>query len=182
MHNGLTNLLPPTRRHQLVREYYFRLGVVVSIFAVALLGVAALLLLPTYLYLTGSASEKETRLAHITAALASADEVALSTRLAVLSKDAAAIAALSKKPSASVALRAALAVPHPGIALSGLTYVPETKTRTLLITGTAATRETLRAYQIALEGMPGAISATLPVSVYAKDADIGFTITIALTP
>lgn len=182
MHNRLTNLVPPSRRHLLVREYYFRLGVVISILAIALIGVAALLLMPTYIYLAGSAKEKETRLAHITASLASSDEVALSARLSALASDAAALIALSKKPSASVAMRSVLEIPRPGIALSGLTYTPEAKTRTLLVTGTAATRDALRAYQIALQGMPSVISATLPVSVYAKDADIGFTITVALLP
>jgi len=182
MHNRFTNLLPPSRRHLLVREYYFRLGVVTIILAASLIGVAALLLMPTYVYLAGSAKEKETRLAHITASLASADEVAISARLTALANDAAALIALSKKPSVSASLRSVLGISRPGIALSGLTYTPEAKSRTLLVTGTAATRDALRAYQIALEDMPGAISATLPVSVYAKDTDIGFTITITLAP
>jgi Tfp pilus assembly protein PilN len=177
-----TNLLPMERRHLLVREYYFRLIVIVVALGILLLGASAILLLPTYLFLAGSAQEKDAELAHVTATLASADEISLSTRLAALSNDAAAIIALSKNPSVSAALRAALAIPRPGVSLSGLTYTPDTKATTLLLTGTASTRDSLRAYQLALEGMPGATSVTLPVSVYAKDTAIPFVITLLLKP
>lgn len=177
-----TNLLPMERRHLLVREYYFRLIIVVIGLGILLLGASAMLLLPTYVYLTGSAQEKSTELSHITATLASADEVSLSARLTALSNDAKAIIALSKQPSISAAVRAALSTAHAGIALSGFSYKPDTKTATLLLTGTAKTRDALRAYQLALQNMPGATSATLPVSVYAKDTDIPFTITLVLAP
>jgi len=177
-----TNLLPMERRHLLVREYYFRLIVIVVALGILLLGASAILLLPTYIYLAGSAQEKNAELAHVTATLASADEVNLSARLAALSNDAAAIIALSKKPSVSGSLRTALAVPRPGISLSGLTYTPDAKATTLELRGIAATRDTLRAYQLALQNMPGATSAVLPVSVYSKDTAIPFTITIALKP
>lgn len=180
MTNPLTNLLPSERERLLVRGYYFRISVVITVIVIVLIGVGALLLMPTYVFLTGSASDKENRLAHIKATLSSADEVALSARLSALSNDAAALIALSKKPSISVAMRMALAVPRPGVTLSGFTYTPGTTSNSLLITGTAATRDALRAYQLALQNMPSASSVTLPVSVYAKDSDIPFTITIIL--
>lgn len=178
----LTNLLPFARQHLLVREYYYRLGVVAVGIVIVLIGVAAILLMPTYVYLVGNAQEKTNRLDHIKAALSSADEIALSARLTALSNDATALIALSKRPSASAAARAALSVPRPGISLSSFTYTPGVKANILLISGIATTRDSLRGYQIALQGMPFAISATLPVSVYAKDADITFTITISLKP
>jgi hypothetical protein len=177
-----TNLLPMERRHRLVREYYFRLVVIVVGLGILLLGASAVLLLPTYIFLAGSAQEKNLELAHITATLASADEVSLSARLAALANDAAAIIALSRHPSVSAALRSALAVSRPGIILSGLTYTPDPKATTLLLTGIASTRDALRAYQLALENMPGVTSASLPVSVYAKDTSIPFVITITLKP
>jgi hypothetical protein len=181
MPKELTNLLPSERRHTLAREYYMRLGVVAIALVILLVAVGAILLIPTYIFLVGTAQEKEVRLAHIKTALSSADEVALSTRLTALSNDAKALIALSKKPSVSGAARAALLVPRAGVTLSAFTYTPGTTASTLLLTGTASTRDALRAYQLALQSMPNASSVTLPVSVYAKDANIGFTITITLT-
>lgn len=182
MPSRFTNLLPAERRLRLVREYYFRLGTIMIVLVITLIAIGGILLVPTYIFLVGTTQEKENRLAHINKTLSSADEVALSARLAALSNDAAVLIALSKKRTASEYLRSALNVPRLGVALSSFTYTPGTNSSTLLISGTAATRDVLRGYQLALEGMPSATSATLPVSVYAKDVNIPFTITIALAP
>lgn len=147
-----------------------------------LIAVAAILLIPIYIFLVGTTQEKEDRLVHIEKSLSSADEVALSSRLAALSSDAAVLIALSKKRTASEQLRSILNIPRPGITLSSLTYTPAAKSNTLLISGTAVTRDVLRQYQLSLQSMPSATSATLPVSVYAKDVNIPFTITVALVP
>jgi hypothetical protein len=53
---------------------------------------------------------------------------------------------------------------------------------TLSVSGIAVTRGALRAYQLALQSAPFAVAANLPVSAYAKDTDIAFTITVTLTP
>lgn len=182
MPSRFTNLLPSAHRLRLVREYYFRLGAVMIALIIILIGAAGILLVPTYIFLVGTAQEKENRLAHINKTLSSADEAALSARLTALSNDATALIALSEKRTASEHVRSALNVPRPGVTLSSFTYTPGTNSNTLLISGTAATRDVLRGYQLALEGMPPATSATLPVSVYAKDVNIPFTITVALAP
>lgn len=184
MINRLTNLLPSARRDALVREYYLRVGVVAVSLGILLLAVAAVFLVPTYVFLAGSAQAKETRLAGIQSTLSSADEVALSARLAALSSDAAVLTSLAGKQSASSAIRFVLAVPRPGVTLSGFTYTPASgKTPGVLaLSGSAVTRDALRSYQLALQGSPLVSSADLPVSAYAKDADISFTITILLTP
>lgn len=182
MHKQLTNLLPLERQRQRVRGYYFRLGVIVVGACVVLIGAAGALLLPTYVYLVGSVNEKTVRLTHIQATLSSDDENNLSARLSALSRDAAALLALSKKSSVSAAMRLVLAVPAPGIALSSLSYTPGNTSNAMLISGTAVSRDALRGYQLALQNTAGITSATLPVSVYAKDTDITFTITLMLAP
>lgn len=184
MNSELTNLLPPLRRSLLAREYFFRLGVVVVALFVALVLAAALLLVPTYVFLTGNAQAKEAHLITIKSTLSSADEVALSARLNALSNDAAALLLLSKRPSVSAIIRTALAVPRPGIILSGFVYTPtvDKNSNTLALTGIASARDVLRNYQLALQSSSFALSADLPVSAYAKDANIAFTITITLAP
>ena len=68
--------------------------------------------------------------------------------------------------------------------LSGFSYTPSSSSGsgTIALSGISATRDALRGYQLALQGAPFARSAALPVSAYAKDANIDFTITITLSP
>ncbi len=167
-----------------MRGYYLRVGVVAGALGTLLTAVAAVFLVPTYVFLVGSAQAKEMRLASIQSTLSSADEVALSARLAALSSDTAALSALASKQSASSAMRSVLAVPRPGITLSGFTYMPASGKGpgVLALSGGAMTRDALRTYQLALQHSPIVRSADLPVSAYAKDADISFTITVTLTP
>jgi len=185
MHNELTNLLPPERQRALSKEYFFRIGVVITVAVTTLTLVAAVLLVPTYLFLTGSAHTKREHLANIESKLSSADEKALSVRLATLSSNVASLIALSKAPSVSATMRTILAVSHPDVVLSGFSYTPSVGKNsfgTLEVSGSSSTRDSLRRYQLALQDTSFARSATLPVSVYAQDTDITFTITITLAP
>lgn len=184
MQNEFTNLLPPERQRALARDYYLRLGVVVIILLSILIFAAAVMLLPTYVFLTQSMSAKGARLATIESSLSSANEKELSARLAALASDAEILTALASTPSASRIIRTALAVPRPGVTLSGFGYTPAVKKvpGTLTISGIAATRDALRSYQLALQGAAFALSAVLPVSAYAKDNNITFVITVTLSP
>lgn len=184
MDNDRINLLPPERQRALSREYALRLVTVAALLLTALTLCAAILLAPTYVFLAKSAVAKKEQLSSIESAFSTADEKALSAHLAALASGTALLAALARSPSASATVREALAVPHPGVALTGLAYTAAAgKARgTLAISGAAATRDALRRYQIALEGAPFAASADLPVSAYAKEADISFTITLTLAP
>lgn len=184
MHNELTNLLPEERQRILSRDYILRIGVITAMLATALALSAGVLLIPTYVFLNGNANEKKVSLAHIESTLSSADEVALQGRLAALSTNAAALVALSDAPSVSALIRDMLSVSHPGITLSRISFTPSTgkSSGTIAVSGSAATRDALRNYQLALEGARFARSAVLPVSAYAKDSDIAFTITITLAP
>lgn len=184
MYNELTNLLPPERQRALTRDYFLRLGVVGAVLVNILILASAVMLIPTYVFLAKSAGAKEMRLAAIESTLSSSNEKEISARLAALTADAAILTALSSTPSASSILRTVLDVSRPGITLSGFAYTPavKKKSRTLLISGTAATRDALRNYQLALQGAPSILSATLPVSAYAKDTDIEFSISTTLAP
>ncbi len=179
-----TNLLPPERQRAIFRNYLMRFSVVAAFLTVALVCAAALLLLPTYVFLAKSSVAKKGHLASIESALSAADEASLSARLSALASDATQLSALRDAPSGSAVIRQALAVPHPGVILSGFTYTPTApkKPGTLAISGTAATRGALRAYQLALQSTAFATSADVPVSAYAKDTDIAFAITVTLAP
>lgn len=184
MHNGLTNLLPLERQTALKRDYVLRLLVVGIVFATVLILATAVLLIPTYTLLTDSARTKKEHLANIEATFASTNESAISTRLAALSDDIAVLTALAQTPSTSGTIRSVLGIARPGVTLSSLSYTPKNENglRTVAVSGTAKNREALRNYQLALSSASFVQSANLPVSAYAKDSDIGFTITVILAP
>ena len=184
MRNELTNLLPPERQRMLRRYYFIRLGVVATTLVILLILAAALLLLPTYVFLTESAKTEQDRIANTENTINSSDEATLSSRLIELSNSTVALSALANTHPVSALMNNVLVIPRPGIVLSGFDYGPGVgeSAGTLAVSGTATTRDALRNYQLALEGASFARSADLPVSAYAKDTEISFTITVTLAP
>jgi len=184
MNNELTNLLPPERQRALARNYYLRLGVVGVVLVNILVLASAVMLIPTYVFLMKSAAAKETRLAIVESALSSANEKEISARLTALTANATILTTLSTTPSVSVVVRSILGVARPGVTLSNFVYTPGAKKKsgTLTISGIAATRDALRNYQLALQSTPSILSATLPVSAYAKDTNIDFSIALTISP
>lgn len=183
-YSTLTNLLPLPRQRALVRSYYLRLGSLATTLLTILIIIAGILLLPTYIFLMESTGAKESQLASLATQISSEDETDISSRLQTLTERAGILTALSDTPSVSQTIRAILTVSHPQIVFSAFTYTQKTTKapRTLVIAGIASTRDALRNYQLALQGTPSVLSATLPVSVYAKDTDISFAITVAFSP
>jgi hypothetical protein len=148
-----------------------------------LIGTTGVFLMPAYVYLHAETTERMVHLAAIEAGLKSGEDAALEARITALSKNADLLASLADAPSAISVIRAALDVSRPGISLTGLNASPAqgAKSGTLLLAGIADTRDQLRAYQLALLAEPFVKIADLPISVYAKDSDISFVITITLT-
>lgn len=184
MDSNLINLLPPERQRALAKEYFIRLGVVAALLLTVLTVAAGILLLPTYVFLSQNTAAKRAQLTSVESVLSSADEEAMSGRLAALANEASRLVVLEREPPASAIIRAVLDIPRPGVVLSEFRYVrAEGKAPEMLaVSGTASTREALRSYQLALQGAPFTSAANLPVSAYAKDSNISFTITLTLAP
>jgi len=188
MNEQLTNLLPLERQKALRRNYRLRLLTVGVLLATVLVGATAVLLIPTYVFLAQNEAQKRVALENVEASSSSADVKQLSLRLVVISNNAKVLAALAHTTSVSTLVSSVLAVSRPGITLSGFVYSPATATKgtakktsgTVDVSGTAATRDALHSYQLALQSMPSVAAATLPVSAYAQSSDIPFTITLLL--
>ncbi|MDO8408364.1 MAG: hypothetical protein Q7S95_04015 [bacterium] len=176
------NLLPAVRIRARLWRYISRLGTIAAYLALVLVLIAGILLIPTFVFLKSTEATKQARLASIESVLSSSDEAALAARLSALSNDAAVLVSLASLPSATDLVRQALAVRRSGITLSGVTYTPAKGSQpgTLVLSGTAAARNGLRAYQLAIANTPEFANADLPVGSYAKDSDIPFTITVTL--
>ena len=184
MPSDYTNLMPHERKRALSRDYYIRLSVLGLWCVTTLAVIAGILTIPTYIYLTHSAEAKQVQLAAIEAKSSATNEANLSVRLAALTHSAEALSKLGKSSSVSSIIRSALAIPRPGVTLSALSYTPLSgKTpASIVISGTASTRDALRNYQIAIQNASFTKSADLPVSAYAKDSSIPFSISITLAP
>jgi hypothetical protein len=137
-------------------------------------------------FLNGNENAQKIRLASIESTLSSSDDAALSAQIETLSNSAMSLTTLAKTYSASVSMRAILAISRPGVTLSHFDYSIATAANknknTLAISGVSVTRDALRNYQLALQGSSLVQSADLPVSAYAKDTDIAFTITVTFAP
>lgn len=180
MYPELTTLLPKDRERAIRREYFVRLATIIILGAAGLTLAAAALLAPSYAFLLTQEKNKTDRLALVESTLVSSDEAALSARLAALSADADQLTKLGQHDSVMGRIRAVLSVDHAGVSITNIAYAPSTGKTTVSISGMATTRNALRAYQLALAGAAFSSGADLPVSAYAKDADIPFTVTVTL--
>lgn len=187
MKRNLTNLLPTERARAFRQGYFLRLAALSATMVAALIAIQGALLVPAYTLVTSQVSVAEERLAALSESDASTQEAAIGARIGALSKDATRLLTLSKGSEASAVLSALTAVAHPGISLSGMAYAPShgaAADGTLVVRGVAANRESLRSYVTALSALPFVATVDIPLSVYAKESDISFSLTLkgTLTP
>ena len=183
MFTGLTNLLPGDRMRAFRREYFFRLLTVLTVGCGLLVFAWGVLLFPSYLFLSTTITAKNATITAFGSAFQNADQRAADARLAALAGNAAYLNSLAKVPGASAVLAAVLAVPRPGVRITGFAFMPPEadKAGTMSVSGIAASRDALRGYNLALGDVPGVSSADLPVSAYAKESNIALTITLSGT-
>ncbi len=183
MMRELTNLLPPDRARALRRVYFLRLAVVGTLLFAGVAVVHGVLLLPTYLHVQGAVMEREAVLASLSGE--GVEEEEIGTRIKALSSDSAYLGRLGTLPKASAAVARVIELPRPGVTLYGFSFMPQLPASdavagaTMTVSGIAATREALRTYVASLEAAPYIDAADLPISAYAKERDIEFSITLS---
>lgn len=187
IHHELTNLLPRSGQRALRRGYFLRLINITVWLAVIALCIHGILLAPAYLYARAEVKREQTELNRISSSSSTAEERSIQTHIASVKGDITYLGRLATLPTASGAIRAVLQVPHSGIQITGFTYTAPSgtsHTAQMSVTGTANTRDGLRQYAQALGQLSYVSNADLPISAYAKDSDIPFTITLtgSLTP
>lgn len=182
-YSELSNLLPASKRRALRREYFVRLVTVAFGLATLLVVVLGVLLLPTYIYAHEEEAREQAQLSQMAASASSAEQHSVNDRINSVKADITYLGRLGAQPAASEAIRAILAVPHRGVTISGFTYTAPTPTAKaqMSVTGTASTRDTLRSYVSSLSQLPYVSNADLPISAYAKDHAIPFTVTLTGT-
>jgi len=180
MRSQLTNLLPVSRIRGVRRAYFLRLAVITLILLSLLVIGHALLLIPTYLYAREQAAQDQAQITQSGGAT-SAEEQEVKERTQILVTTGNELAGIASQPTASAAIRSVLNVPHPGVQIIGFTFTAPQgeKAGQLGVTGVAGSRDQLRQYTTALGQLPFVAQADLPISAYAKENDIPFTITLS---
>jgi len=180
------NLLPEMRKDALARMYQLRLAVVGVLVLSGVLLVHAIGMLPSFLYIEQLQRVYEADLSGIGEKLAGLEEKAIRLRVTTLESRAKELQKTAEEGTASNVLRAVTALPHPGIQIDHLSFTrgKGDQTPSMTIAGMATSRETLRAYSATLSLLPYVEKADLPISAFAKETDIPFSITLTgpLTP
>ena len=173
------HLLPEERIARAKRAYVYRLGSVALSLATCVLLSGIIFLMPSLLSLVENISQERGK-----ASLLLADappEVSDTLVSARTEKEVSSVKTLAELPSVTHDLDAFTRLPHEGVSLQSITYRRDAgKPGALIVSGTAADRDALRAYQMTLKGQSFIASALIPLSVYAQEANIPFSVTISL--
>jgi hypothetical protein len=183
MSHDVTNFLPPDRKHAFTRNYFIRLVTILVILATIAVVVHAVLLVPTYLYVSNIHTQAKTQLTSLSQHVPGGDADA-STRLERLEQDATRLLASGTQSSSSMLMQKFLAVPHEGVALQSFTVDvggAQANSMKARFSGVSSSREALRSFHSRLSALSFVVSADLPLSVYAKDKDIPFSIDVTGT-
>jgi type II secretory pathway pseudopilin PulG len=184
LRSELTNLLPRSAMRALRREYFVRLITLAVMLAVVVIIIHGVLLIPAYMYTRADVMLKQNELNTIVASASTAEEQEINARIARAQSDITYLGRLQTQSTASGAVRALISIAHPGIKLSGFSYTAPTTASgpaSMGISGVADTRDALRSYVDALSHLPYVTKADLPISAYAKENAIPFTITVTGT-
>ncbi len=179
MYSKPINLLPSSEVKHVHKEYLVRLWTVVIIALSILVLIQIALLFPSYRILKVKHNQLNTTYQYLSQITAQ-NIASIKIRINTLNKQATFFSTLSEAPSATAAIKQVLSVDRAGIVLKGITYTAPKKGKQaqIIIGGIASDRRTLQIYQELLQSTPYISSAHLPVSVYAKDTNIKFSMTL----
>lgn len=181
--SDLTNILPPDRARKVRADYFLRLGTTCVLMLAVLAAIHAALLAPSYIYLSEEVRMRTGELEELTTRIALSEAGTVDERLRVLSEQADILAAIAMTPEATAAVRQVLELPRTGVRITGVAVSsPDGGEGRMSVSGVASTRESLRRFHDALSGLPSVARADLPLSVYAAEKDLAFTVQITGMP
>ncbi len=174
------NLLPDARKKVLMHLYALRLGVVAAYMLTGVLISTVVLMVPAYLYFHQAVEQRSQELAGLGQELAGVEEQQVSARVKTLNANAVYLTQGASKTSVSAVVRALTAVPHPNVRIHGISFSQGApgKPSTVMLSGSAATREALRTYVSSLKALSYVTTVDLPINAYAKETDIEFSLTL----
>lgn len=174
------NLLPDSRKQTLARLYLMRLVVVCALLVSGVLCIHMLLAVPALAYTYQLVADRTIEAVVLGEKLSGTEVREVSGRIKTLNDTAVALSHSMSDGTATQAIGHITAVPHGGVRITGISFskgATDTSSR-MVLTGTAVSRESLRSYVSSLNSVPSVSSVDLPISAYAKESDIDFSITL----
>jgi len=175
----MDNLLPLEQKKQIKKEYRLRaLSVFLMLLAVLEI-VGSVLLMPSYFF--ARTKDQIVRAEYETIEPISPEDEKLFVRLKKLQSR---IATLVPQEQIDFQQAFSIFLTHlsPSIKISAFTVEPrDPNTYTLIIRGTAVTREALLDFSNAVKAEPSVMKFDIPVSNYAQERDIQFSATVTVS-
>ncbi len=168
----------------MIRKTYFtRLASVVLLALAMAVLLYGLFGIPIYMYLNNEVRSQQQVLSGLKAQLSKQHVEEVENRITALNNNSRFLETIGGHITASSVVRWVLAVSRVGITLSQITYnvSKTTKKITMMVSGSAGTRDELQQYQRALQNTSFISDAELPVDVYAKKKNIAFSIKLTGT-
>lgn len=176
----MINLLPESYKVIFSREYRWRVAVVLMVFVDAVIIIGVALLGPVYIEarLDASTAANQARSVEKKNDL----HTSLITETATLSATLKALSTTSPTPMLLTDIMPIISADKTtNISITSIDYTTNSSganTITLTLTGTATTRNSLAAFISALKGEKRISNVAIPISDYAADTNVPFTITI----
>jgi hypothetical protein len=173
----MINLLPDSQKELVRKEYKLRVLVVTLIFTLSSVGLAIMLLAPSLIMMLyrSNASEKSARtIVPSQEAQEFSEKLKMAKQVATMLKPETS----GKTPTEVITL----IVQHknPEIAITNISYGNENDTLTATVHGKAKARKDLVALKEGLEAESSIASVNLPVSSFAQNTNIEFSLNITL--
>lgn len=175
----MINLLPENNKKQLLTEYHYRVIVVALIAVIAVIIIGITLLVPSYVL---SSLQQEASRQTIAGANSTnvAEHKKLLDQLNAIKRTLKAIDEPQHMPLAPTVFFTTIVNDKlSAITITSFNYTLGDKS-TASIVGHANTREDLQAFAEKLKNDPTFSAVNLPISIFAKDKDLSFTITLTL--
>ena len=175
-YNYMFHLLPEKEKKALEAEYHYRLSLVLLIFILGTLVAGSVFLLPSYLLSERKLSDISFRNDQVKKEIQAKTDPEVSDFLTSLKSNLAALKPGETNPKFSILMKEITDKKPSGISINDIQW----DNKTLVAGGIAGDRETLLGFSRDLQSVSDFSKVDLPISDFAKNKDIDFTLTITL--
>lgn len=175
------NLLPDNLRKIIVKEYSLRRAIVILFFIIFIQISFMVFLMPTWLISTYKEEDVVLRGADMNGRLSNLNIASTTDDIKSLNNKVSVIQTYLDYPGFNKYLTFILSKQTKSILIKNIAYSnADSKSVTISVDGTAATREVLRNFVKSLQTSESFKSVDIPISNYAKEKDLVFTIKITV--
>ena len=174
------NLIPEEKKKKLEKEYTLRLSATATIFLGSICLVALILLIPSYVISNSRLKEAQKKNDALISALSLSNTKSATDVLKTISADSDALKGTLQYPALASLIETIATSKPEGIVINSIDFSSGSSPDTVTLGGVASTRDSLVAFSGLFQSNPLFQNASLPISDFAKDRDIDFSLTLSL--